>query len=51
MTAEELITEKIKHYKECYRQDDMLSFETLIAILRGLLVEVRSSKEKANNNV
>lgn len=43
MAVHELITQKIKHYKECYRQDDMLSYETLVAILRGLLAEIEGS--------
>jgi len=42
MTPEELIAEKIRHYKECYRSDDSLTYETLVAILRGLLVEVQN---------
>lgn len=45
MSVEEIIKKKIKHYKECYRLDGELTFETLIAILQGLLMDIQTSGE------
>jgi len=44
-TVEELIASKIKHYKMCYRMDDELTYETLVAILQSLLVDVQNEVE------
>ena len=40
--VEGLIAEKIEHYKMCYRKNDELTYETLVAILQSLLVDVQS---------
>lgn len=42
--VEGLIEKKIKHYKECYRSEDELTYETLVAILQGLLVDIQGEK-------
>ena len=41
MNAVEIIEQKIEHYKKCYLKDYGLTYETLVAILQGLLADVK----------